>query len=177
MFVDMVLGNRIAIGQDPVLRPVFLKAHGVAHGTFSILPGLPNELRVGLFGYKSFPAWVRFSSDTLPSLPDLRSTLGIGVKLFGVPGTKLLEPEANATTHRGAAPKGPTTPPTCMPTSTRACSTKVQASISSSSSEPTRGPCPSTRPRFGGPRARAHRSTWPRSPCRARMSTLEAKRP
>ena len=35
-------------------------------------------------------AWVRFSSDTLPAQPDLKTTCGIGIKLFGVPGPKLL---------------------------------------------------------------------------------------
>jgi hypothetical protein len=99
MFVDLVMGRRIASGQDPVLRPVFLKPHGVAHGSFTIQPGLPEELRIGLLCYECFPAWVRFSSDTLPSRPDLRTTVGIGIKLFGVPGTKLLEPETSATTH------------------------------------------------------------------------------
>ncbi|MGH3671122.1 MAG: LodA/GoxA family CTQ-dependent oxidase, partial [Pseudonocardiaceae bacterium] len=99
MFVDLVMGRRISAGQDPALRPVFLKLHGVARGTFTIRPDLPEELRVGLFRYDSFPAWIRFSSDTLPSLPDLRSTVGVGIKLFGVPGLKLLEPETTATTH------------------------------------------------------------------------------
>ncbi|MGH8931256.1 MAG: LodA/GoxA family CTQ-dependent oxidase [Egibacteraceae bacterium] len=99
MFVDIVMGRRIASGQDPVLRPVFLKPHGVARGTFEVRPDLPPELRVGLFEHEGFPAWVRFSSDTVPSQPDLRTTVGIGIKLFGVPGSKLLEPETDATTH------------------------------------------------------------------------------
>jgi hypothetical protein len=99
MFVDMVMGRRIAAGQDPVLRSVFLKPHGVARGIFTIRPDLPEELRVGLLQYERFPVWVRFSSDTLPSRPDLRTTVGVGIKLFGVPGTKLLEPEISAATH------------------------------------------------------------------------------
>jgi L-Lysine epsilon oxidase N-terminal/L-lysine epsilon oxidase C-terminal domain len=99
MFVDMVMGRRIASGQDPILRPVFVKPHGVARGIFTIQPDLPAELRVGLLQYERFPAWVRFSSDTLPSRPDLRTTVGVGIKLFGVPGTKLLDPETSATTH------------------------------------------------------------------------------
>jgi hypothetical protein len=99
MFVDMVMGRRIAGGQEPVRRPVFLKPHGVARGTFTIRPGLPDELRIGVFQSDMFPVWVRFSSDTLPSRPDLKTTLGIGIKLFGVPGQKLLEPEEEATTH------------------------------------------------------------------------------
>lgn len=99
MFVDLVLGGRITQGQDPVLRPVFLKPHGVARGVFTIEPDLPEHLRVGVFRHPSFTAWVRFSSDTLPTRPDLRTTVGIGIKLFGVPGPKLLEPETTATTH------------------------------------------------------------------------------
>lgn len=99
MFVDLVMGRRISAGQDPALRPVFLKPHGVARGTFTIRPDLPEELRVGLFRHESLAAWVRFSSDTLPNRPDLRTTVGIGIKLFGVPGTKLLEHETTATTH------------------------------------------------------------------------------
>jgi hypothetical protein len=98
MFVDLTLGPRVDAGQVPVLRPVFLKAHGVCAGTFTVRPDLPEDLRVGIFARDCFPAWIRFSSDTLPTLPDLKS-LGIGVKLFGVPGRKLLEPDTQATTH------------------------------------------------------------------------------
>jgi hypothetical protein len=99
MFVDKIMGERIAAGQDPVLRPVFLKPHGVAGGTFTVRPDLPEELRVGVFAGTSYPAWVRFSSDTLPTVPDLGTTCGVGVKLFGVPGPKLLEPDEGAATH------------------------------------------------------------------------------
>lgn len=99
MFVDTIMGRRIAAGQDPALRPVFLKPHGVAGGTFTVRPGLPEELRVGVFAGTSYPAWVRFSSDTLPSVPDLGTTCGIGLKLFGVPGPKLLEPDQDSVTH------------------------------------------------------------------------------
>src|SRR5438105_99130 len=88
MFVDMVMGRRLANGQEPAQRPVFLKPHGVVSGTFTIRPDLPAELRIGIFQFESFPAWVRFSSDTVPSRPDLKTTLGIGIKLFGVPGQK-----------------------------------------------------------------------------------------
>lgn len=89
MFVTMVQGGRIAKGQCPALRPVFLKPHGVAYGTFRIRPDLPKELAVGLFAGTEYPAWVRFSSDTLPTLTDFKSTLGIGIKLFDVPGPKV----------------------------------------------------------------------------------------
>lgn len=97
MFVDMVMGRRVAAGQCPVHRPVFLKPHAVAHGRFVIQPNLPADLRVGVFAGRSYPVWVRFSSDTLPSRPDLKTTCGVSLKLFEVPGGKLLDP--NATTH------------------------------------------------------------------------------
>lgn len=92
MFVDIVQARRIGLGQKPAMRPVFLKVHGVAHGRFEIRPSLPNDLRVGVFaGKKPLQAWVRFSSDAAPSSPDLRTTLGVGIKLFGVPGPKLID--------------------------------------------------------------------------------------
>src|ERR1700678_2357195 len=99
MFVDMVQAGRIERGQEPALRPVFLKPHGVAHALFEVRPDLPEELRVGLFRGNRYDAWVRFSSDTLPTRPDLKSTCGIGIKLFGVAGEKLLDSARYATTH------------------------------------------------------------------------------
>jgi len=90
MFVDIVQINRIKQGQDPARRPVFLKPHGVAHGRLEIRKDLPSELKVGVFASEMAPAWVRFSSDTVPTMPDLKTTLGIGIKLFGITGEKLL---------------------------------------------------------------------------------------
>lgn len=99
MFVDMVMGRRMAGGQDPVQRPVFLKPHGAARARFTVRPDLPDDLQVGVFHQESFAAWVRFSSDTIPAKPDLKTTVGIGIKLFEVPGDKLLESETTAETH------------------------------------------------------------------------------
>lgn len=91
MFVDIVQTRRITQGQTPARRPVFLKPHGVACARFEIRPDLPKDLRVGVFALKeALPAWVRFSSDTIPSNPDLKTTCGVGIKLFNVPGKKLL---------------------------------------------------------------------------------------
>lgn len=90
MFVDIVQTRRIKQGQSPARRPVFLKLHGVANGRFEIRKDLPADLKVGVFALKNLPAWVRFSSDTVPSNPDLKTTCGIGIKLFEVPGEKLL---------------------------------------------------------------------------------------
>lgn len=90
MFVDIVQTRRIKQGQSPAMRPVFRKVHGVASGYFEIREDLPDDLKVGVFALKRLPAWVRFSSDAAPTDPDLRTTCGIGIKLFDVPGPKLL---------------------------------------------------------------------------------------
>lgn len=89
MFVGMVQAGRIAKGQCPAMRPVFLKPHGVVHGTFRIVPNLPQNLKVGLFAGTEYPAWVRFSSDTLPTISDYKTTVGIGIKLFNTPTPKI----------------------------------------------------------------------------------------
>lgn len=99
MFVDMVQLGRIKQGQDPARRPVFLRLHGVAHGTFEVVAGLPEALRVGVFAeQRIFPIWARFSSDLRDGLPDLKSTVGISFKLFGVDGAKVLSPDEDSTT-------------------------------------------------------------------------------
>ena len=93
MFVDIVQKRRIVLGQSPAKRPVFLKPHGVASGTFEICEDLPENLRAGVFALDKLSAWVRFSSDTLPSRSDLQTTCGVGIKLFDVAGQKLLAVE------------------------------------------------------------------------------------
>ncbi len=84
LFVDVVMGRRAA-GQDPLMRPVFLKQHGVVHGEFVVESGLPDDLRIGLLKGTRYSAWMRFSSNTTPAKPDLKTTVGIGIKLFDVP--------------------------------------------------------------------------------------------
>lgn len=98
MFVDMVQFPRVLDGQCPVRRAVFSKQHGVVKATFIINPELPAQHRTGIFQYNKLDAWVRFSSDTKPGLGDPKSTIGIGIKLFGVVGKKLLESESDALT-------------------------------------------------------------------------------
>jgi hypothetical protein len=95
MFVGMVQKRRIALGQKPAQRPVFRKLHGVAHARFEVAPSLPRKMRVGIFAHDTLDAWLRFSSDTSPTDPDLESTLGIGIKLFGVPGRNALGEEGD----------------------------------------------------------------------------------
>jgi hypothetical protein len=95
MFVDMVQKKRIALGQKPAQRPVFRKLHGVAHARLEMRPDLTPELKVGIFAHERLDAWIRFSSDTSPTDPDLQSTLGIGIKLYGVPGRNALGEEGD----------------------------------------------------------------------------------
>ncbi|HEX8393804.1 MAG TPA: LodA/GoxA family CTQ-dependent oxidase [Longimicrobium sp.] len=90
MFVEMGQANRIRMGQKPAERAVFRKLHGTARGHLERLDSMPEEMRVGIFAHPRLDAWMRFSSDTSPTLPDLGSTLGIGLKLFGVPGSNAL---------------------------------------------------------------------------------------
>jgi hypothetical protein len=98
MFVDKTMGPRIGAGQCPVRRAVFLKPHGIVKADFIIMPGLPPEYRVGIFEHEQFEAWVRFSSDTVPGNADMKTTVGAGIKLFSVPGKKLLPGDEDATT-------------------------------------------------------------------------------
>ncbi len=99
LFVDVDMTERIRAGQRPARRGAFAKPHGCAHGTFVVAATLPHDLKVGVFGHARFPAWVRFSSDTQPPGPDLKKPLGLAIKLFGVPGEKILETDRAATTH------------------------------------------------------------------------------
>ncbi|MDC0707921.1 catalase [Stigmatella sp. ncwal1] len=98
-FVGVMARRHVAL-DSRVYRPVFLKPQGTARGVFRIRQDLPMHLRVGVFAHKEFPAWVRFSGDVVPQGSDLaNNTLGLGIKLLGVPGTKLLEGEEGALTH------------------------------------------------------------------------------
>jgi len=100
LFVDYFQGRGMSAGRDPATRPVFLRLHGVAHGSFVVDPDLPDKLRVGVFAQRpEYPVWVRFSADIQPGVPDLKGTTGIGIKLFHVEGEKLLVPDQDAITH------------------------------------------------------------------------------
>lgn len=100
LFVDYSQGRAIASGRDPATRPVFLRFHGAAFGRLEVAPDLPEELCVGVFSeVKSYAAWIRFSSDVQPGREVRQGTVGVGIKIFDVPGAKLLPADASATTH------------------------------------------------------------------------------
>ena len=89
MFVELVQQSRIDMGQLPALRPVFLKAHGSARARLNPTPEAIEILPAALFPASELQAWVRFSSDTVPAEHGYKKTLGLGLKLFDVPGRKL----------------------------------------------------------------------------------------
>jgi hypothetical protein len=98
IFIDSTMGKRALAGQSPVRRAVFLKPHGVVKCTFTVVPDLPPKYKIGIFAGSQYNAWVRFSSDTVPGDSDLKNTVGIGIKLFGVGGKKMLPGEENGLT-------------------------------------------------------------------------------
>ena len=92
-------------GQYPAgkqaLRDAHPKTHGLVSAEFEIVPGIPAELRQGLFATPStFQALIRFSaggdSVRTDNVPQAR---GMAIKLLGVGGEKILKDELNATTH------------------------------------------------------------------------------
>ena len=98
MFVNRTQLPRIRAGQCPARRAVFLKPHGIIKATWQIDPSFPNEWRIGVFSHDTLAAWMRFSSDTVPGAPDFKTTVGVGIKLFGIPGKKLLDGEEDSLT-------------------------------------------------------------------------------
>lgn len=98
MFVDRTQLPRILAGQCPARRPVFSKMHGTVKATWQIDPSFPQQWRMGVFSHDTLTAWIRFSSDTIVGQTDLKATVGVGIKLFGVPGKKLVAGEEDSLT-------------------------------------------------------------------------------
>lgn len=83
-------------------RDVHAKSLGLVRGKFRVRDSLPESLRVGLFAQPAeYDAVLRFSNGAFgPAgfdiLPNIR---GMALKLFNVPGAKLLPGEENSTEH------------------------------------------------------------------------------
>jgi len=74
------------------------KTYGVVRAEFRVLPGLPDYLAKGIFREpKTYRAWVRFADtgSVITADPEHVGVVGIGIKVMGVPGPKLLEDEIN----------------------------------------------------------------------------------
>ena len=78
-----------------MLRQIHTKMHGCVKAAFIVEPGLPDELKVGVFAEpRKYNAWVRFSSaNTKPRSDKKNDVRGIAIKLLGVPGEKILPDE------------------------------------------------------------------------------------
>jgi hypothetical protein len=76
----------------PVMRGQHPKHHGCVRAEFIVEDGLDAELRHGLFNEPgTYPALIRFSNGA--SMDDRKGDAhGMAIKLFNVPGDKLLEP-------------------------------------------------------------------------------------
>lgn len=81
------------------IRSVHAKSHGILHGTFEVLSGLPPVLAQGLFARPgTYEAVMRLSTTPGDILHDSVSTpRGIAVKLLGVSGERLPGDEGNTT--------------------------------------------------------------------------------
>lgn len=72
------------------------KTYGVLRGEFTVLKGLPDHLRRGLFADpRTYRAWVRFSGPGPFVPPDLEDygQCSVAIKVMGVPGPKLMKDE------------------------------------------------------------------------------------
>jgi hypothetical protein len=100
MFVDMTQKRRVEVGgQCPARRPVFLRTHGIIEGTITFTDSIPAAYRQGMFDNagKTLPVYVRYSSDLSDGRPDWLSTIGIGIKIFGISGAKVVSDDGAGT--------------------------------------------------------------------------------
>ncbi len=83
-------------------RDAHPKSHGCVHAQFVVEPALPLSLAQGVFiPGVAYKAWLRFSNGNGdPTRPDSDGDgRGVGIKLMGVPGNKLLASEVHANTQ------------------------------------------------------------------------------
>lgn len=84
---------------DPSQRGQHFKQHGCVWARFEVPADIPDRYKVGVFAQPGvYTAYVRFSNGAQldDTHPDIH---GMAIKLTGVPGRKVLEAEAEATTH------------------------------------------------------------------------------
>lgn len=92
--VDLVLETLDGYGSTrPVPRAQHAKTHGCVRAQFEVVADVPPDLRVGLFAApRTYDAWVRFSSSTVPpKADDRRDAHGMAIKVLGVPGEKEID--------------------------------------------------------------------------------------
>jgi hypothetical protein len=95
------------------LRAGNTKTHGLVRGRFEVLPGLPAELRRGLFRTaRVYPAWIRFAGPGPLAPADIEDNgiLSMAVKVMGVEGEKLMDDERMTQDFTGISAPTFTTP-------------------------------------------------------------------
>ncbi len=82
-------------------RDAHPKMHGLVKAQFTVEPGLPPELAVGLFARAAtYPAWIRFSNQDASRQSDTKGDIrGMAIKVLNVPGKKLLEEDSDSGSH------------------------------------------------------------------------------
>jgi hypothetical protein len=95
-----------------LLRGLHAKGNAGVAAELTVLDGLPEEARVGIFGRPgSYRGWARFSNGAGCRFSDRRHDVrGFALKLVGVPGAKLIPGLENATTQDFLAIRTPSTP-------------------------------------------------------------------
>ncbi len=85
------ISRKVGQRQRHTVRSVHAKSHGLLRAEFTILPGLDEQLRQGLFATeKSYGAVMRFSTNPGDILSDHISTpRGLAIKIIGVEGDML----------------------------------------------------------------------------------------
>ena len=81
-------------------RDVHMKMLGLLRAEFTV-PELPPDLQHGLFAKPgTYKAWVRYSNSASATEADIKGDIrGMAIKLMGVPGRKVLDSHADASTH------------------------------------------------------------------------------
>jgi hypothetical protein len=95
----MMIGALKAQPGPTMRRDQHPKHHGCVRATFTVVEGLPEDLRVGVFREpRTYHALLRFSNGAslVDNVPDAR---GLAIKLLGVEGPSLIEGEADAGTQ------------------------------------------------------------------------------
>ena len=87
----LILGLRARPATDRKKRALHPKALAGFHGAFTVLPDLPDNLKVGLFARPAtYEARLRFSNASAIVESDQKKGIrGLAIKLLDVPGTKL----------------------------------------------------------------------------------------
>ena len=99
--VKRYISRTLEIGGERALRDAHAKGYGLAQGEVEILRGIPPEYAQGIYARPGrHEAMVRFSNGSHQTGADelLGNVCGMGLKLFGIDGPKLLEDEANSNT-------------------------------------------------------------------------------